>query len=224
MTGAEARRLAIEAMGTGVLGAGVIGAGLLAERIPGQLPLSADWLVALTGGVVLALLMIALAGARFNPALTLADAIHARLAPEQAAWRAGAQVAGAILGAMAANAAFDMGAIQHGGRALSGLGVWAGEAAATFVFVLAVGLVASRSRFVGSAFAGLTLAVVYLATPAMSLANPALLIARTLTDSYLGVRPADAPVLLACQIAAAVLAGLAVAALVRRQSQKQDAG
>jgi hypothetical protein len=73
----------------------------------------------------------------------------------------------------------------------------------------------ARGRLIGSAFAGLTLAVVYMATPAMSLANPALLIARTLTDSYLGVRAGDAAILLACQIAAAALAALAATAFLR---------
>lgn len=209
MSGREARRLALEAPGTAVLSMGMIGAGLLAERLPGQLPLSADWLVAGTGAVLLALLM--LTGARLNPALTLAEAIHYRLAPETVAWRAGTQLAGAILGVMAANAAFDMGAVQHGGRPLTGVGVWAGAAAATFVFVLAVGLAASRSRLLGAVFAGLTLAVIYLATPAMSLANPALLVARTLTDSYLGVRAGDAAVLLVCQIVAAAPAALVCA-------------
>jgi glycerol uptake facilitator-like aquaporin len=206
MSGAEARRLAVEALGTAILSAGVIGAGLLAERFPGQLLLSADALVAVTGAALLALLM--LTGARLNPALTLADAVSRRVGVEAAAWRAGAQVVGAILGVMAAHAVFDMGAIQHGGRALTGVGVWAGETGATFVFVLAVGLAASRRRALVAAFAGLTLAVVYLANPAMSLANPALLVARTLTDSYLGVRAGDAPMLVACQLAAATIAGL----------------
>jgi glycerol uptake facilitator-like aquaporin len=205
MTGAWTRQLAIEAAGTAALSALVIGAGLLAGRFPGQVPLSADWLVALTGGITLAALMAVL-GARFNPALTLADAVARREDVEPAAWRTGAQVAGAILGAMAANAAFDMSAIQHGGRALTGVGIWFGEAAATFVFVLALSLAATRGRLVASAFAGLTLAAVYLASPSMSLANPALLVARTLTDSYLGVRAGDAAILLACQIFAAALA------------------
>lgn len=209
----ELRRLAVEAFGTALLSAGVIGAGLLAERIPEQIPLGADWLVALTGGVMLAALT-AVFGARFNPALTLADGIARREALEPAAWRAGAQVAGAILGVMLANAAFDMGAIQHGGRALTGVGVWLGEAAATFVFVLALSFAATRGGLVASGFAGLTLAAVFLASPSMSLANPALLIARTLTDSYLGVRAGDATILLACQIFAAALAAVFYAWLI----------
>lgn len=221
MSTPEVRQLAFEAVGTAVLSAGVIGAGLLAERIPGQLPISAEWLVALTAAVLLALLM--LTGARLNPLLTLSDALHDRLSPEAAVWRAGAQVIGAILGVMAAHAVFDMGAIQHGGRSLNGMGVWAGEAAATFVFVLAVGVAASRPRALVAAFAGVTLAVVYLATPAMSLANPAILVARTLTDSYLGVRAEDAAILLACQIAGTVLAGVVAAALLRAWSPKRAA-
>jgi len=213
MTGLGARRLGMEGAGTAVLSFGAVGAGLLADRFPGQLPLDADWLVALTAGALVTLLM--LTGARLNPVLTLSDTIHARLDLEQAAWRAGAQVAGAILGVMAANAAFDMGAIQHGGRSLSGFGVWMGEAAATFVFVLAIGIAALRPCALVAAFAGLTLAVVYLATPAMSLANPALLVARTLTDSYLGMQAGDAAILLACQLVAAALAVAACAWLVR---------
>jgi len=213
MSARELRRLAVEALGTGVLSALVIGAGLLAERFPAQTPIGADWLAALTGGVVLAALMVT--GGRFNPALTLADVLAGRAEVEPGAWRAGAQVASAILGVMAAQAAFDMGAIQHGGRPLTGAAVWGGEAGATFVFVLAVTLAMTRGRLIAGAFAGLTLAVVYLATPAMSLANPALLIARTLTDSHLGVSAADAAILLACQIAGAVLAALAANALLQ---------
>jgi glycerol uptake facilitator-like aquaporin len=221
MTAREVRQLATEMLGTAVLSAFVIGAGLLAERFPAQTPMGADWLVALTGGVALAALMVS--GGRFNPALTLADVMAGRAEVEPSAWRAGGQVAGAILGVMAAHAIFDMGAIQHGGRALSGVGVWAGEAAATFVFVLAVTLAMARGRLIGSAFAGLTLATVYLATPALSLANPALLIARTLTDSHLGVSAGDAAILLACQIAAAVLAAFAANALVRRRLRRATA-
>jgi len=222
MSARETRRLAVEFAGTTIFSAGVIGAGLLAGRFPGQVPLSADWLIALTGGAVLAMLMAATA-ARFNPALTLADVITRRVEIEAGAWRAGVQVAGAILGVMAAHAAFDMGAIQHGGRALGGAGVWAGEAASTFVFVLAVGLAASRSRALVAAFAGLTLAVVYLAMPAMSLANPALTVARTLTDSYLGIRAADAAILLVCQITVAALAGVVVTFLLGARSRKRVA-
>jgi len=214
----ELRQLLVEAVGTAFLSALVIGAGLAAERFPGQLPLSADRLVALTGGIVLAALMVT--RGRFNPALTLADVIACRTEVEPGAWRAGVQLAGAVLGVMAAHALFDMGAIQHGGRPLTGAAVWGGEAGATFVFVLAVTLAMTRGRLIAGAFAGLTLAVVYLATPAMSLANPALLIARTLTDSHLGVSVADAAVLLACQIAAAVLAAFAASALVRRRLRR----
>ncbi len=221
MSAPEMRQLAFETVGTAVLSAGVIGAGLLAERIPGQLPISAEWLVALTAAVLLALLM--LTGARLNPALTLSDALQHRLSPEAAVWRAGAQVVGAILGVMAAHAVFDMGAIQHGGRSLNGMGVWAGEVAATFVFVLAVGVAASRPRALVAAFAGVTLAVVYLASPAMSLANPAILVGRTLTDSYLGVRAEDVAILLAGQITGAVLAGVVAAALLRAWSPKRAA-
>jgi glycerol uptake facilitator-like aquaporin len=218
MSARELRRLAVEALGTGVLSALVIGAGLLAERFPAQTPMSADWLVALTGGVVLAALMVT--GGRFNPALMLADVMAGRAEVEPGAWRAGAQVAGAILGVMAAHAVFDMGAIQHGGRPLTGAAVWAGEAGATFVFVLAVTLAMTRGRLIASAFAGLTLAVVYLATPAMSLANPALLIARTLTDSHLGVSAAGAAILLGCQLVTAALAGLLSTILIGDQKKR----
>lgn len=216
MIGTHARYLGVEGLGTAVLSAGVIGAGLLAERFPGQLPLSADWLVALTGGILIAL-VLGSTGGRFNPALTLADVIVHRVEPEPAAWRAGAQIAGAILGAMTANAAFDMGAIQHGGRDLAGIGIWIGEAAATFAFVAAVSLALSLGRAVGGLVAGIGLVAVYLFSPSMSLANPALLIARTLSDSYLGVNMGDAAVLLVCQLGAAGLAGLACAAVVRHR-------
>ncbi len=222
MTAREFRPLAIEALGTAVLSALVIGAGLLAGRFPGQVPISGDWLVALTGGVAVAALMVS--GGRFNPALTLADVIAGRTEIEAGAWRVAAQIAGAILGVMAAHTAFDMGAIQHGGRPLAGAGVWAGEAAATFVFVFAVTLAMTRGRFLGSAFAGLTLSVIFLATPAMSLANPALLIARTLTDSHLGVIPADAPALLVCQLGAAALGGAALWGLQRSFRQRGPSG
>ena len=213
MTARQLRQLTREALGTAVFSALVIGTGLAAERFPAQLPLSADWLIALMAGVVFAALLVF--GGRFNPALTLADVIVRADPVEPAVWRASVQIGGAMLGAVAAHAVFDMGAIQHGGRPLSGAGVWAGQAAATFVFVFAVTLAMARGPLIGSAFAGLTLAVVYLATPAMSLANPALLIARTLTDSYLGVRAGDATVLLALQIAAAVVAALTASALKR---------
>lgn len=214
MTWRELRQLAAEVAGTAVFSGLVVGAGLLAGRFPGQLPLGADALIALTGGVALALLM-AVSGGRFNPALSLADAIEAREGVEPAACIAGAQIVGAIAGVAVAQAAFEMDAVQHAGRPMSGAAVWLGTFAATFVFVLAAGLAAQRGRAITALTAGVALALVYLATPALSLANPALLVARTLTDSYLGVRPADAPVLLACQLAGAALAVLACAWVIK---------
>jgi len=223
MIARELRELTVEGLGTAVLSASVIGAGLFAERFPGQLPFGADWLAALIGGAVLAVLMAALA-VRVNPLLTLVDVLAHRQEPEPAASRVGVQVAGAILGVMAAHAAFDMGMIQHGGRQLIGAAVWAGEAGATFVFVVAVSVALAIGRLAGALVAGLTLMAACLLTPAMSLANPALLIARTLTDSYLGVRAGDAVLLLACQIAAAVVAGLVAAFVVRLRSRHRVAG
>jgi len=219
MSRREIRQLGTEFFGTAVFSAGVIGAGLLVERFPAHVPLSPDGLVALTGaGFVVALM---LTGGRFNPVLTLADVVLYRLKPESAAWRAGAQILGAIVGVMAAHTVFDMGAIQHGGRTVSGAGVWGSEAAATFVFVLAVGVSGRLGLRAMAIIAGVALGAVYLLSPAMSLANPALLLARTLTDSYLGLRPADAPILLFCQLAA-VLAGMAVlnlATAIRRDAK-----
>lgn len=203
------RKIFAEALGTALLLAIVVGSGVMGEALAGgndAIALLGNTLATGAGLVVLILIFGPVSGAHFNPAVTAAFALRREIAPSLAAAYIAAQMVGGVLGVMLAHAMFDLELLQESVKARSGIGQAIGEATATFGLLLTIfGCARHRPDAVPYAV-GLFIAAGYWFTSSTSFANPAVTIARTLTDTFAGVRAADAPVFIAAQFAGAALA------------------
>ena len=207
-----ARRIAAEGLGAFFLFACVIGSGIMAENLSGG-----NVAVALLGntlatGAILFVLITMLgpiSGAHMNPAVSLVAASRRELSwPDAAAYTA-VQLAGGILGAWAAHVMFDLPILQFSAKERTGLGQWAGEAIATFGLVLTIlGTVRFRREWVPATVA-LYITAAYWFTSSTSFANPAITIARSLSDTFAGIAPADVPAFIVAQLIGAACAALA---------------
>ena len=218
MTYSPAQKVAAEALGTGLLLATVVGSGIMAETLAGgndAVALLGNTLATAAILVVLILIFGSVSGAHFNPAVTLAFLIRREIGPRMAGAYLGAQITGAVLGVFLAHAMFDLEIIQQSLKARAGVGPMLGEATATFGLVLTIlGCLRFRPENLPMAV-GLFIAAGYWFTSSTSFANPAVTIARALTDTFSGVRPADAPGFIAAEIAGALLATVAAGWLFR---------
>ena len=208
MTGDPARRLAAEALGTGLLLAAVVGSGIMADS------LSADDGVALLGntiptGAILVVLITILgpvSGAHFNPAVTLVFALRREVAVPLAAGYVLAQLTGAILGAILAHAMFDLPVLQLGTISRSGTGQWLAEAIATFGLIVTILGGRRRRRDAVPWLVGLYITAAYWFTASTSFANPAVAVARGFSDTFAGIRPQDVPAFVLAEIAGGLAA------------------
>ena len=209
MTQSITRRLASEALGSALLFATVIGSGVMAEQLAGG-----NLAVALLGntlatGAMLCVLITMLgpvSGAHFNPAVSLVMRLRGELASRDAALYVVAQLAGGILGVWAAHVMFDLPIVQFAAKARTGSGQWLGEFIATFGLLLTIlGTVRMRPAAVPASVA-LYITAAYWFTSSTSFANPAITIARSLSDSFAGITPADVPGFIAAQLAGALAA------------------
>ena len=204
-----ARRLAAEFLGTGFLVTAVVGSGIMAERLSGGnagLALLANSIA--TGAALVALILAfgPVSGAHFNPAVSLADALERGLTFPEAIAYSGAQVTGGILGTLVAHLMFGLSAVSLSHHARSGRAQVFSEFVATFG-LLCVIWGCARSRPSAAAFAvGAYIAGAYWFTSSTSFANPAVTIARCLTDTFAGIRPLDAPAFVVAQIAGGLAA------------------
>jgi glycerol uptake facilitator-like aquaporin len=206
------QRLAAETLGTGFLLAAVVGSGIMGARLAGgnvALALLANTLA--TGAILVVLILIfgPLSGAHFNPAVSLAFALRRQLSWREAGGYLVAQLAGAILGVWAAHAMFDLPLWQLSTTVRSGVGQWLAELVATFGLLMTIfGCVARAPSAVAYAV-GLYITSAYWFTASTSFANPAVTLARSLSDTFAGIAPAGAPGFIAAQLLGA-LAALAV--------------
>jgi glycerol uptake facilitator-like aquaporin len=207
----NARETLAEAIGTALLLAAVVGSGIMAERLCGGnvgLALLANAIA--TGGALYALIVMfgPISGAHFNPVVTLAltlrgDSDRARLLSFLVA-----QVIGAILGVWLAHLMFDLPILQASTKVRSGIGQWSAEVTATFGLVLLIVLgVRKQAAFLPAAVA-VYIVGAYWFTASTSFANPAVTIARSLSNTFAGIAPVDAPAFIAAQIAGAAMAVL----------------
>jgi glycerol uptake facilitator-like aquaporin len=208
-------RAAAEAVGTALLLAAIVGSGIMAERLSGGndgLALLANALA--TAGVLYALIAAfgPVSGAHFNPVVTLAfaadDPSLRRAVPAYLL----AQIVGALAGVFLAHAMFGLDIFQAGVKTRSGENLLLAEFVATFGLLLVVLLTARRNAGQTPAAVACYIAGAYWFAASTSFANPAVTLARAFTDSFAGIRPADAPGFVAAQMAGA----LAAAALARR--------
>jgi glycerol uptake facilitator-like aquaporin len=216
------RALVAEALGSALLLAMVVGSGIMAERLAGGNVAVALLANAIATGAGLAVLIVALApisGAHFNPVVSAIEAVRAG-SPIDAVSRGMAQVGGAVLGVGLAHAMFDLPLLQSSSHARQGWGQLLGELVATFGLVGVVTLVPKHRPEATPAAVGAYIASAYWFTSSTSFANPAVTIARALTDTFAGIRADDVPAFVVAQIIGGALGALAFGWL---GSAKEDA-
>lgn len=202
-------RLAAEFLGTGFLVAAVVGSGIMAERLSGgnvALALLANTIA--TGAALVALILTfgPISGAHLNPVVSVADAIEGGLAWAETLPYVLAQVIGGIVGTTVANAMFGLPLLSLSHHYRGGRAQLLSEFVATFG-LLSVIWGCSRSRSNITAFAvGSYITAAYWFTASSSFANPAVSIARSLSDTFSGIRPSDVPLFVLAQIAGAFAA------------------
>ncbi|WP_298019697.1 MIP/aquaporin family protein [uncultured Parasphingopyxis sp.] len=204
-----ARRLGAEAIGSFFLFCVVIGSGIMGETLSGGNVAIALLGNTLATGAILFVLIAMLApisGAHFNPAVTLVAAIRREIGMGEGLLYLGAQLAGGILGVWAAHYMFDLDILQWSEKTRTGGGQWLGEGIATFGLIFTIlGAVRYRPEWVAPAVA-LFITAGYWFTSSTSFANPAIAIARSLSDTFAGIAPADVPGFVLAQIAGALFA------------------
>jgi len=210
--GSPARRLSAEALGTALLLAVVIGSGIMGERLAAgnvAIALLGNTLATGAGLVVLITVFGPLSGAHFNPAVTLAFALRREISPALALAYIAAQIAGGILGVCAAHAMFGEPVLQISTKLRDGPAQAFSEFVATFGLLATIlGAVRFRPDFTPVAV-GLYITSAYWFTASTSFANPAVTVARTLSDTFAGIAPSSAPAFIAAQLAGAVAAVVA---------------
>lgn len=204
----RARRLAAEGIGTGALVTTVIGSGIMADRLTDDTALALLANTIPTGAILVVLITCLgpVSGAHFNPAVTLAMLVRRAIAPGEAGLFVAVQIAAGIAGALLAHAMFELPLIQASATVRTGPAQWLAEVVATFGLV---GAILCGLRFRPDAvpwLVGLYITAAYWFTASTSFANPAVAIARGLTDTFSGIRPADVPAFVAAEGAGALLA------------------
>lgn len=203
-----AQRLTAEALGTGMLVTTVVGSGIMAERLTDDAALALLANTIPTGAILFVLITILgpISGAHFNPAVTLV-AVLQRSVP----WGlAGAyllfQVAGGIAGTVLAHLMFDAPPLAMGDHVRSGGSQWLSEGVASFGLVMTILAGVRFKPLATPALIGAYIVAAYWFTASTSFANPAVTIARALTDTFSGIRVIDVPAFVAAQLAGALLA------------------
>jgi glycerol uptake facilitator-like aquaporin len=211
------RRLVAEALGTAILVATVVGSGIMASRLTQDqaLQLLANTLP--TGAILIVLITCLgpLSGAHFNPAVTLIDMIKKTMSPSEALLYVMAQIGGGVIGTCLAHLMFELPLLTASTHMRTGSAQWLSEAVATsgLIFTIAAGRsVASVSV---AWLVGLYITAAYWFTASTSFANPAVTIARSLTDSFSGIRPEDAGLFIMAQCVGALMAGVVMEWLLK---------
>jgi glycerol uptake facilitator-like aquaporin len=196
------RRLVAETLGTAFLLAAVVGSGIMAERLAGgndAIALLGNTLATGAALIVLILVFGPISGAHFNPLVTLALAWRGEARRADVTPYVLAQLAGGLLGVIAAHIMFEAPLLAASLKPRTGPGQWLGEFIATFGLIATI-LGTLRTRPAALPYAvGLFIAAGYWFTSSTSFANPAVTLARALTDSFAGIRPADAPAFILAQ-------------------------
>lgn len=197
------KRIIAECLGTAFLLAGVVGSGIMAAKLAGGNGALALLCNTLPTGAILTVLILTfgpVSGAHFNPAVSIAAALRRELPARVAAAYIAAQIIGGILGVLAAHAMFELPLWQVSMTMRTGPGQWLAEFVATFGLLLTI--LGTRSAYA----VGLYITAAYWFTASTSFANPAVTIARALSDTYAGIAPAGVAAFIVAQILGALLA------------------
>jgi glycerol uptake facilitator-like aquaporin len=204
-----AQRCVAEGLGTAFLLAGVVGSGIMAARLAGGNGALALLCNTLPTGAILTVLILTfgpLSGAHFNPAVSLAAALRRELSVGAAGLYVAVQIIGGIIGVWAAHLMFELPLWRLSGTVRAGPSQWFAEAIATFGLVTTILGCAARTPSAVPYAVGLYITAAYWFTASTSFANPAVTIARALSDTYAGIAPAGVPNFIAAQIVGAVAA------------------
>lgn len=218
-------RLVAEFVGTALLLAGVVGSGIMAETLTDDVGLQLLQNAFATAGVLVALILALgpSSGAHFNPAVTLADRIFGGITTRDATAYIAVQIAGGIVGVIAANVMFDLSAIDWSTTDRSAGHLVFAEGIATFGLLLVIfGVVRSGKAGLAAFAVGGYIAGAYYFISSTSFANPAVTIARTFSDTFAGIEPASAPAFIAAQLLAVGVAALVIKAIYPDIDQVAD--
>lgn len=203
------RRLVAEWLGTAFLLAAVVGSGIMAQRLAGgNVALALLCNTIATGAILVVLILIfgPVSGAHFNPAVSLAFAHRGELPWPLAGLYIVAQIAGGIIGVWAAHLMFEQPVLQWSLTQRSGLGQWFAEAVATFGLLLTIFGCSARTPSAVPYAVGLYITSAYWFTASTSFANPAVTIARSLSNTFAGIAPAGVAAFIAAQLLGAAVA------------------
>ncbi len=219
------RRLAAEALGTAFLVGTVVGSGIMADRLTDDVALALLGNTIPTGAILVVLITILgpISGAHFNPAVTLAFAMRRDIVPGEAALYAAFQIAGGLAGSIVAHAMFELPLVQISETVRTGSGQWIAEVVATFGLVCTI---LAGIRFRADAvpwLVGLYITAAYWFTASTSFANPAVAIARAISDTFAGIRPIDVPVFILAEALGAALAVALMAWLLSASTRSAEA-
>ena len=206
------RRLAAEGVGTALLLAIVVGSGVMGEALSGGndgVALLLNTVSTGAGLFVLITLLGPVSGAHFNPLVTLLGAASGQLGRGETLARMVVQVAGAVLGVFLAHAMFDQPLVQVSGKVRDGAGQVLSEAVATFGLLMVIQLGARLAPGAVAGLVALYITAAYGFTASTAFANPAVTLARSLTDTFAGIAPISLPGYLLGQGAGALVAAVA---------------
>ena len=209
MTPTLARRLFAEGLGTALLVAVVIGSGIAASELSSDvgLQLFENAAATATGLVAIILALGPVSGAHLNPVVTIADRVFGGLTTSEAAGYIGAQFVGGAVGAMVANVMFAQPVVELSTHSRSSGALWTSEVVATFGLLLVIfGVVRSGRASVAPFAVGAYIGAAYFFTSSTSFANPAVTMARTLSNTFAGVAPGSVAAFVAAQLVGAALA------------------
>jgi glycerol uptake facilitator-like aquaporin len=218
------RRLTAEALGTALLVATVIGSGIMAVNLSHDVGIQLLGNTLPTGAMLVVLIAILgpISGAHFNPAVSLVFALKRDMSSRDAALYVLAQIAGGVAGTLVAHLMFALPLIALSAKARTGGAQWFAEWVATFGLVATI---LAGIRFERSAvpwLVGLYITAAYWFTASTSFANPAVAIARSLTNTFSGIRPVDLPGFVAAQLVGALCALALMNWLLREQADATD--
>ena len=219
------RRLAAETLGTALLLATVVGSGIMAEALAGgnaAIALLGNTIP--TGAILVVLITIfgPVSGAHFNPAVTLSFVVRREITIGAAIAYIAVQIAGGCIGTWAAHLMFAQDLLQFSSHQRTGSAQWFSEAVATFGLVATILGTLSRRPEAVAYMVGLYITAAYWFTASTAFANPAVTIARSLTDTFSGIYPAHAPGFVLAQLVGAVVATVVFGWLTPRQSCSPD--
>lgn len=219
------RRLAAEALGTGLLVAAVVGSGVMAASLTDDVALALLANTLATGAALVVLISVfgSISGAHFNPAVSAVLTSRGELPWRDLGPYVGAQLAGAIGGTVAAHIMFGLPLVELSTKVRTGGGQWISEGVATFGLIVTI---LAGSRFHRAAvpwLVGLFITSAFWFTASTSFANPAVAVARSLTDTFAGIRPGHLPGFILAEAVGAAVAAAFCAWLLRPVDQNAEA-